>query len=403
LVIFTILSCGGGGGEGSSPAPPAPTRVTATAGYSKATIAWDNVAGATSYNIYFSTTSRFLKSTATKIAGVTSPNVVTPLDPGTQYYFVVTAVNDADESVQSSEVTVTPILAAPTVVRATAGDGEATIAWDNVSGATSYNLYYSSTAGVTKVTAMNYIAGVTSPRVVSPLTNGTTWYFVVTAVNANGESVESSQVSALPTAIPLVEYIAVGDSITEGYLDNIPGDGTGYEPILSNLITTRKGYPVTVVNKGAGGTTSADGALTISTTLSNYPTATYYLVQYGTNEAYILGGPPMPSGKGLSSGPGYDGSYKDNMQKIISAIINAGKIPRLAKVPSADNINYDDPSIRDYNIVVDELVALNGISVTPPDFYHLLVHPGNFSSDGFHPNGTGYQSMANLWFNALFP
>lgn len=112
----------------------------------------------------------------------------------------------------------------------------------------------------------------------------------------------------------------------------------------------------------------------------------------------------MPSGKGLSSGdPGYIGSYKDNMQKIISAIQNAGKIPRLAKVPSAASVNYDDPSIRDYNVVVDELVAHNGISTAPPDFYNDLVHPGMFSSDGFHPNGTGYQEMANQWFSALFP
>ena len=384
--------------------PAAPTGVTATAGHGEATINWDNVAGATSYNIYYSTTAGVSTVTASRFTGVSSPYVATGLNNGTPYYFVVTAVNAAGEGPVSSEISATPTPVpsppAPVGVTATPGDGEATIRWDNVTGATSYNIYYSTTDNVTKATGTK-IAGVTSPEVVSGLIPGTSYYFVVTAVNADGESVESSQVSA---AIPLLEYIAVGDSITLGQGDNIPADGTGFEPILSNLLTTRPGgHPVTVLNKGVGATSSADGAGSIASTLSTYPSAIYYLVMYGTNDAYTLR-PPVPSGKGLLSGqPGYSGSYKDNMQKIISAIKNAGKIPCLAKVPYAANSLYDDPSIKDYNVVINELVAENGILFTPPDFYaHFLAHPAEFI-DGFHPNGMGYQSMANLWFNALFP
>jgi lysophospholipase L1-like esterase len=387
--------------------PSAPTGVTATAGDNSASIGWTAVAGATSYNIYYSTTTPVSKATATKITGAISPRVVTGLTNGTTYYFVVTAVNAIGESADSSQVSATPTPVppppAPTGVTATAGPGEATIIWSTVTGATSYNIYYSTTTGVTKTTGTK-IAGVTSPRIVTPLTNGTTWYFVVTAVNADGESVESSQVSALPTAIPLVEYIAVGDSITLGQGDNNPVDGIGYEPILSNLITTRKGYPITLANEGVGGTSSADGAASISSTLSKYPSAIYYLVMYGTNDAYILG-PPVPSGKGLHSGdPGYSGSYKHNMKTIISAIKSYGKIPCLAKVPYTANSIIVDSSIQDYNQVINELVVEDGILVTPPNFYtHFLDHPEEYTADGFHPNGTGYQSMANLWFNALFP
>jgi len=41
---------------------------------------------------------------------------------------------------------------------------------------------------------------VTSPFIHTGLANGKTYYFVVTAVNAAGESSESNQVSATPKA-----------------------------------------------------------------------------------------------------------------------------------------------------------------------------------------------------------
>jgi len=121
---------------------------------------------------------------------------------------------------------------------------------------------------------------------------------------------------------------------------------------------------------------------------------------YGTNDAQRP--TPVPSGKGKRPGdPGYQGSYKDNLQKIISAILAAGKIPFLAKVPYSTRSSIDISSIREYNIVVDELVTANNITVTPPDFFtYFQEHPEEIA-DGIHPNNIGYKSIANLWFNAL--
>jgi fibronectin type 3 domain-containing protein len=186
--------------------PAAPTGVTATAGHGEVSISWDPVAGATSYNIYWSTLTGVTKTTGDRLANVTSPRAVAGLANGTPYYFVVTAVNAYGESAESGEVTATPtppLPPAPAGVAASPGHGEVTISWSAVAGATSYNIYYSTTTNVTKATGTK-VAGVTttSPKIVSPLTNGTTYYFVVTAVNAYGESVESGQVSATPTANP---------------------------------------------------------------------------------------------------------------------------------------------------------------------------------------------------------
>jgi lysophospholipase L1-like esterase len=48
------------------------------------------------------------------------------------------------------------------------------------------------------------------------------------------------------------------------------------------------------------------------------------------------------------------------------------------------------------------LVATNNITVIPPDLYSWFqAHPSQLGSDGLHPTGIGYQSMATLWFNAL--
>lgn len=189
----------------ATPPPLAPGNVRASAGDGQATISWDAVSGATSYNIYVGTSTGVTKTNGNKASGVSSPSVVTPLVNGTKYYFVVTAVGAGGESAESFEVSATPAAtpppAAPGGVSAVPGNAQATVSWSPVTGATSYNLYWATASGVTKATGTK-IAGVTSPKDVTSLTNGTKYYFVVTAVGAGGESAESAEVYATPIAPP---------------------------------------------------------------------------------------------------------------------------------------------------------------------------------------------------------
>lgn len=91
----------------------------------------------------------------------------------------------------------------PASLTATAGDGFVTLTWDNVSNAVSYNLYMSSVSGVTKGNYAGLADGMKHSSVISPykhinLTNGKTYYFIVTAVNSSGESEDSDEVPATP-------------------------------------------------------------------------------------------------------------------------------------------------------------------------------------------------------------
>ena len=91
------------------------------------------------------------------------------------------------------------IPAVPSSVQATAGDQAVTVSWNAVSGAASYNLYRSATAGGEGAVA--YKTGLTTTSVTDTgLTNGTTYFYKVSAVNSAGESAQSSEVSATPTA-----------------------------------------------------------------------------------------------------------------------------------------------------------------------------------------------------------
>ncbi len=86
----------------------------------------------------------------------------------------------------------------PSGVFASSGVNQITINWNNVSNATSYNIYWLTSSGVTRSTGTR-ITNASRPYTHTGLTAGVTYYYVVTALNAFGESTESLQVSAVPS------------------------------------------------------------------------------------------------------------------------------------------------------------------------------------------------------------
>jgi len=234
--------------------PSAPTGVSALSANAQNTISWNDSFGATSYNLYWATATGVTQLSGTQIMGVTSPYTHSALTNGQPYFYVVTAANGAGESVDSAEVSATPVAPvvppdAPANVQAVAGNTQISLTWDAVAGASSYNIYWSTSNGVTKANGTQ-IASVTSPYAHTSLMNGVAYYYVVTAVNGNGESVDSSQASAIPAATTNVWSTGPAMSISHvggvaGVISNrlhVVGGSTGTGTLGTGSTTTMELY-----------------------------------------------------------------------------------------------------------------------------------------------------------------
>ncbi len=177
--------------------PAVPTGVSAAPGNASVTVTWTASTGATSYNVKRSGTSG---GPYTTIASPSTTSYAdTGLTNGVPYYFVVSAVSSGGESANSSEVTATPVAppAAPTGLNAAAGNAQVVLSWTASAGATGYHVKRGTASGgpYTQVAAPT-----ASPYTDTGLTNGTPYYYVVTAVNAGGESGNSAEATATPAA-----------------------------------------------------------------------------------------------------------------------------------------------------------------------------------------------------------
>ena len=186
---------------GSAPTST-PSGVTATPGNAQVTLDWIASSGSTSYNVYYSTSSPVTTMTGTLISDVRPPYVHLGRTNSQIYYYIITAGNGYGESPNSSiEVNATPAFPLPGVtplppasLTVGAGIDHNTLDWPVVGNATSYNLYWSTSAIIpNKYSADNVVRGVTSPYDHSPTTNGVTYCYIITAVNSSGESADSMQ------------------------------------------------------------------------------------------------------------------------------------------------------------------------------------------------------------------
>jgi fibronectin type 3 domain-containing protein len=204
-IIMSLSGCGGNIQQASSLVS------------GRVTLSWNEIPDAISYNIYASTSPRVTKLTGFKIRNVSNPFTITRLSPGKTYYFVITVVTDSGESKESKEMSFTAIADTEGTIEfgdivsyskpdavvsekpTTSKDlppktHDVTLAWDDVPNATSYNIYWSDKPGVSKNNGTK-IANVKNPHKIAGLKKGEKYYFVVTAVNASGESKESKELS----------------------------------------------------------------------------------------------------------------------------------------------------------------------------------------------------------------
>jgi|GEM_PF-5032417 len=251
LAMFGLSACGsdgGGGGSGVS-APAAPTGLTADAGGAEVNLDWDNTTGATSYVIYYSTSAGVTKLNGTQVTTTVSSHVLSGLTNGSSYYFRVAARNSGGESALSTEVSATPQVdapSAPTNIMVTEADSQLSISWDASTGATGYDLYYSTSTGVT--TGDTQVANVTSPHILSSLTNSTQYFLVLTATNAGGTSAISAEVSGTPLAATAAPNAPTISALTGGYHEVI----VSFSPVAGATSYNLYYDTMTGVSSGSG-------------------------------------------------------------------------------------------------------------------------------------------------------
>jgi autotransporter-associated beta strand protein len=219
---FSNVSITGGDG-GNITVPAAPYYVYASPDAGQVPLRWLTSFGADSYSVFRSLTNG--GPYTLRAAGVTNASYIdTNVAPNTTYYYVVTATNSAGASGYSTQESVTtqPAPAAPTGLTALPGNGSVTLLWASSSGATSYNVKRSNTSGSGYVTITNLTG---TSWLDTGLANGTTYYYVVSAIGAAGEGTNSPEVSATPS-VSAAAYIWSGavngnwDTSTANWLNN---------------------------------------------------------------------------------------------------------------------------------------------------------------------------------------
>lgn len=113
--------------------PTAPTGITKAVTQNSATISWNPVSTATSYEIIFNGVTYSQTATSKTFTGLTA---------GTSYKFKIRGNNSDAKGIYTNEITVTTAPQIPTGISATSTDTTITVNWNAVSGVASYVVYF---------------------------------------------------------------------------------------------------------------------------------------------------------------------------------------------------------------------------------------------------------------------
>jgi lysophospholipase L1-like esterase len=211
-------------------------------------------------------------STVTVYKNGTSAGTATANGSGAWSYTFGSALSPGDvvtydATVTSSSTTVATTAPAAPSLTVSAGNAQATIAWmDGSNGGaaiTSHKLYRGTSAGGETLVGTISTA---SPYTDTGLTNGTTYYYKLSAVNARGEGALSAEASATPTAVPTMPTGAAGIWYSDQYNSGsttIPNAIAG-GPVMNFYSAPTYSNGVLDMSNGSVGNTTFSPALSVS-------------------------------------------------------------------------------------------------------------------------------------------
>jgi len=189
------------------------------------------------------------------VISATEVQYTMPKDGGTGQLYV----GGHHEGIAFSPVTFTvtgapaaTLPAAPSSLAAAAGNASVALTWASSSGATSYHVKRATISGgpYTQLAAPNSTAYSDTG-----LTNGTTYYYVVSALDAAGESANSTQAGATPSAGTVSANVSVTVTVTPAatrpispYIYGVNGPAAGEVPYASVTLNRLGGDRWTAYN-----------------------------------------------------------------------------------------------------------------------------------------------------------
>ncbi|APJ03782.1 beta strand repeat-containing protein [Silvanigrella aquatica] len=248
---------------------------------------WSSITNTTNYNIKYSTVSGSAAS-GTAATGCSSLSsgiltcTATGLTNGTLYYFALIANLSTGGTVQSSEVSATPIGTFDITTATAASTTSANISWGASSGASSYTIQYG-LASNTYTGSQGSIT--TTSAVLTGLSPGNLYYIRVKAVNASGNiSSNSEKQVTLPTTAPTgLTLSSVSTSAANLTWTASPGN-SGITYVVSRSTTQGSNY-VALTTGGCSGNLVATSCSDTSVSSGN----TYYYVVTASNSTTPTG------------------------------------------------------------------------------------------------------------------
>jgi len=257
---------------------PGTLNLIATAGSGQVALVWNTTTAAPNYNIYRGTTSGGESATAIASAVTGTSYTDQTLNNGVAYYYTVAAFANGSQVASSNEASSAPLAlpVAPSSLVATAGNGQIALSWAASSGATNYYIYRATSAGGEGTTP--YAIGVTGTTFTQlTLSNGSSYYYRVTAVNAGGQSGPSAEafanVSTVTTASAPAAVTFSTSSQAIGLGATVKHGGTGVnEGVVTFTLLSRGGQTIGIPVQAE----VANGNASTSVVLpANTPSGTY--------------------------------------------------------------------------------------------------------------------------------